>query len=80
MIKIITYIVFSIIQLISLFCYAHQNSANIFLTNHMNLIKSAFERWDDTFYPGNSINKEWPVVRFAPETRAISFETLLEKK
>lgn len=80
MIKIITYIVFSIIQLISFFCYAHQKSANIFITNHMNLINPAFESLDDTFHPGNKINKEWPVVRFAPETRAISFETLLEKK
>lgn len=77
MTKIVTYIIFSIIQLISLFCFAQQEPALIFTTNHMNLINPAFASIDDETYVRSSINKQWSGVQFAPETQAISFGTTL---
>jgi type IX secretion system PorP/SprF family membrane protein len=77
MTKIITYIVFSIIQLITFFSFAQQEPALLFTTNHMNLINPAFASLDDESYVRSSVNKQWSGVQFAPETQAISFGTPL---
>jgi len=77
MTKIITYIVFTIIQLFTFSCFAQQEPAFIFTSNHMNLINPAFASLDDESYIRSTINKQWSGVQFAPETQAISFGTPL---